>query len=248
MNKGSAGGRPPAFDAEVLTLARAGDTIVITRLDRLGRSVLHLITLGSALRERNIGLKVIEQGIDTDTAEGRAMFGMLSVLAELQRELIIANTRDGLEAARARGRKGGRRPKLSVDQVEQAQRLYDEGRHTVAQIANILGVERGTLYGHLDPASVGGRPRSGLADPAPALSDSPVTVEAEIVAVQPDPEPVTVTAIEAPPSAVPVTDGLSIRELAREKIRLRREQLCVPCPTCGNRPTEAYAQQQQTHD
>ena len=98
----------------VLKLLRAGDTLVITRLDRLGRSVLHLVTLGAGLRERGIGLRVIEQGIDTSTAEGRAMFGMLSVLAELQRELIVANTRDGLAAARARGRNGGRRPKLNV--------------------------------------------------------------------------------------------------------------------------------------
>ncbi|MDJ0358222.1 recombinase family protein [Paenarthrobacter sp. PH39-S1] len=68
------------------------------------------------LRERGVGLRVLEQGIDTTTAEGRAMFGMLSVLAEFQRELIIANTRDGLAAARARGRTGGRRPKLTPDQ------------------------------------------------------------------------------------------------------------------------------------
>lgn len=229
----------------VLTLARAGDTIVITRLDRLGRSVLHLITLGSALRERNIGLKVIEQGIDTDTAEGRAMFGMLSVLAELQRELIIANTRDGLEAARARGRKGGRRPKLTGDQIEQAQRLYDEGRHTVAQIAGILGVKRGTLYGHLDPASVGGRPRSGPADPAPTIS---LTEQAETVGAEPDPGPVTVAVVEASPVPVLAAGGPSIRERAREKMRLHREQLTVACPTCANRPTDAYAQQQQTQD
>jgi len=89
---------------------RAGDTLVVTRLDRLGRSVLHLVTLGAALRERGVQLRVLEQGIDTATAEGRAMSGMLSVLAELQRELIVANTRDGLAAARARGRTGGRRP------------------------------------------------------------------------------------------------------------------------------------------
>jgi DNA invertase Pin-like site-specific DNA recombinase len=95
----------------VLKLLRAGDTLVITRLDRLSRSVLHLVTLGAELRERGVGLHVIEQGIDTATVEGRAMFGMLSVLAELQRELIIANTRDGLAAARARGRIGGRRPR-----------------------------------------------------------------------------------------------------------------------------------------
>lgn len=102
----------PQLD-QVLRNLREGDTLIITRLDRLGRSVLHLVTLGASLRERGIGLKVLEQGIDTSTAEGRAMFGMLSVLAELQRELIVANTRDGLAAARARGRTGGRRPKLS---------------------------------------------------------------------------------------------------------------------------------------
>jgi DNA invertase Pin-like site-specific DNA recombinase len=172
----------------VLTLARPGDTIVITRLDRLGRSVLHLITLGAQLRERGIGLKVIEQGIDTDTAEGRAMFGMLSVLAELQRELILANTHDGLEAARARGRKGGRRPKLTAHQVEQAQRLYDEGRHTVQQIADILGVKRGTLYGHLDKTRIGTRPHSGPATrtPAAAVAVSPAGQTADAVPVLAD--------------------------------------------------------------
>ncbi|MEV0108336.1 recombinase family protein [Nocardia sp. NPDC050799] len=144
----------------VLKIARKGDTIVITRLDRLGRSVLNLIQLGAQLQERGIGLKVTEQGIDTATTEGRAMFGMLSVLAELQRELIVANTKDGLAAARARGRKGGRRAKLTAQQIEQAQRLYDEGQHTAQQIADILGVKRGTLYGHLDKKSVGGRPRA----------------------------------------------------------------------------------------
>jgi DNA invertase Pin-like site-specific DNA recombinase len=143
----------------VLKLARSGDTLIVTRLDRLGRSMLHLVNLGADLRDRGVGLRVLEQGIDTSTAEGRAMFGMLSVLAEFQRELIVANTRDGLAAARARGRKGGRRPKLSRDQVRQAQRLYDEGEHTVQEIADMFGVKRGTLYGHLDQASIGTRPQ-----------------------------------------------------------------------------------------
>jgi hypothetical protein len=84
------------------------DTLKITRLGRLGRSVLHLVTLGAELRERGVGLHVIERGVDTSSAEGRAMFGMLSVLAELQRELIVANTRDGLATARARGANVGR--------------------------------------------------------------------------------------------------------------------------------------------
>jgi len=142
----------------VLRLLRDGDTLKITRLDRLGRSVLHLVTLGADLRERGVGLHVTEQGIDTTTAEGRAMFGMLSVLAELQRELIVANTRDGLAAARARGRKGGRRPKLNAEQIAHVQELYDAGERTVQQIADLFSVPRTTVYGHLDDASKGKRP------------------------------------------------------------------------------------------
>lgn len=112
----------PKFDL-VMQLLREGDTLKVTRLDRLSRSVLHLVTLGAELRERKIGLHVVEQGIDTSTVEGRAMFGMLSVLAELQRELIVANTMDGLASARARGRVGGRRPRLTADQAALAQQL-----------------------------------------------------------------------------------------------------------------------------
>lgn len=157
----------PQLDQALRNL-REGDTLIITRLDRLGRSVLHLVTLGASLRERGIGLKVLEQGIDTSTAEGRAMFGMLSVLAELQRELIVANTRDGLAAARARGRTGGRRPKLTPAQELHAQKLYDAGDHTVQQIADLLGVPRPTVYGHLDKASIGKRPTAGNGTPTTA--------------------------------------------------------------------------------
>jgi len=156
---GGAKASRPKLDL-VLRVLRDGDVLVVTRLDRLGRSVLHLVTLGAQLRERGVGLQVVEQGINTGTAEGRAMFGMLSVLAELQRELIVANTRDGLAAARARGRRGGRPAKLSPDQVALAQRLYDAGEHTVAQIAAMFTVPRSTVYGHLDKATVGARPRA----------------------------------------------------------------------------------------
>jgi len=159
----------------VLRILRDGDVLVVTRLDRLGRSVLHLVTLGAQLRERGVGLQVVEQGIDTATAEGRAMFGMLSVLAELQRELIVANTRDGLAAARARGRRGGRPPRLTPDQVALAQRLYDAGEHTVAQIAGMLGVPRSTVYGHLNKATVGTRPHAQktVAAAAPSAERAP---------------------------------------------------------------------------
>ncbi|MFI7611074.1 recombinase family protein [Nonomuraea terrae] len=151
----------PSLDL-ALKLLREGDTQKVTRLDRLSRSVLHLVTLGADLRECGVGLHVIEQGIDTDTMEGRAMFGMLSVLSELQRELIVANTMDGLASARARGRVGGRRPKLTADQAALAQQLYDTRDKTVQQIADLFGVPRSTVYGHLKGGTVRRRPKKTL--------------------------------------------------------------------------------------
>ena len=105
------------------------------------------------------------------------MFGMLSVLAELQRELIVANTRDGLAAARARGRAGGRRPRLSAQQVELAQQMYDAGEKTVQQIADIFGVPRSTVYGHLNKATIGRRPASapGEAETKPPAPPGPTS-------------------------------------------------------------------------
>ncbi len=213
-----------------LKRARAGDQLVITRLDRLGRSVLHLVTLGAQLRDRDVGLLVLEQGINTSTAEGRAMFGMLSVLAELQRELIVANTRDGLASARARGRLGGRRPKLTPAQVATAQRLYDEGGHTVQQIADILNVKRGTLYGHLDKASVGTRPRAAARTPMPPPSD-PSAATAASAAHQPD---------EQMPDAERHRRGA----LGRRRVAIRAST----CPTCGNEPTDTGDRWRQRQD
>ena len=109
------------------------------------------------------------------------MFGMLSVLAELQRELIIANTRDGLAAARARGRVGGRRPKLTPAQALHAQQLYDAGDRTVQQIADLLRAPRSTIYGHLNKQTIGHRtstPEPGglTPDPVPLhQSQTPTT-------------------------------------------------------------------------
>lgn len=103
------------------------------------------------------------------------MFGMLSVLAELQRELIIANTRDGLAAARLRGRKGGRRPRLNAEQAVLAQQLYDAGDRTVQQIADLFGVPRTTVYGHLDAATKGKRPAGQPARVSPLALSAPAS-------------------------------------------------------------------------
>jgi len=110
-------------------------------------------------------------------AEGRAMFGMLSVLAEYQHELIIANTRDGVAAARARGRSGGRRPRLTSQQAAVAQQLYDAGQHTVAQIAAMFSVPRSTIYGHLDKTTIDQRPAVHPGETATAATAKPPAVK-----------------------------------------------------------------------
>jgi DNA invertase Pin-like site-specific DNA recombinase len=124
---------------------RQGDTLVITRLDRLGRSAKDLLTIVSDLEAIGVQLEVIEQKIDTSTPEGKLFFTMVAAFAEFERGIMQSRTMDGLAAARARGRVGGRKPKLSTKQIEEAQRMYLEGR-PVQDIANILGVSRPTVY------------------------------------------------------------------------------------------------------
>ncbi|MGP4103228.1 recombinase family protein [Nonomuraea sp. KM90] len=155
----------PQFDI-VLRMLRLGDTLKVTRLDRLSRSVLHLVALAPSCAVQSHADRPHARGIDTDTMEGRAMFGMLSVLAELQRELIVANTKDGLAAASARGRVGGRRPRLTSEQAALAQQLYVARTKTVQQIADLFGVPRSMVYGHLTKDSVSVRPmRARVANP-----------------------------------------------------------------------------------
>lgn len=149
----------PQLDAAMRHL-RAGDVLVITRLDRLGRSVKHLAALAVELQGRKIGLRVLQQGIDTTTAVGRLFFHILAAIAEFERELIIERTVDGLDATRARGRKGGRKPTLTEAAVHQAQAMYDSGQYTVEQIAAAFKTTRPTIYRALDPDTVGKRSTS----------------------------------------------------------------------------------------
>ncbi len=140
----------------VRRILRRNDQLVVTRLDRLSRSLKDLVDIAEELRVAEVNLRVLEQGIDTSTMEGRMMFGMIGVMAEFQRELIIANTRDGLAAARARGRVGGRKPKLTPRQAQLAREMYaavgEDGKraHTVAHIAGQVGVSRSTIYNYLE--------------------------------------------------------------------------------------------------
>lgn len=156
----------PQLD-EALQALSAGDQIVITKLDRLGRSLEHLIELSKELQHRQIDLVVLDQGIDTSTAVGRMFFQILGAIAEFEHALMSERTRDGLAAARARGRVGGPKHKLRPRQVQLARQMYDQvddqgrNRYTVAEIAAELGVSRPTIYRYLDD-----RPQQPVSIPA----------------------------------------------------------------------------------
>jgi len=144
--------RRPGLD-KALLVARAGDQMVITKLDRLGRSLEHLIELSNDLQARGVDLVVLDQGIDTSTPVGRMFFRILGAIAEFEHALMSERTRDGLEAARARGRTGGQKPKLGPRQVKLAREMYDSRDYTVQQIADEFGVTRPTIYRHLQAAA-----------------------------------------------------------------------------------------------
>jgi len=141
--------RRPELD-EALRGLQTGDQLVVTKLDRLGRSLEHLIELSNDLQVRQVDLVVLDQGIDTSTAVGRMFFQILGAIAEFEHALMSERTRDGLEAARARGRTGGQKPKLGERQARLAREMYEARELTVAQIAAEFGVTRPTIYRHLD--------------------------------------------------------------------------------------------------
>ena len=125
---------------------RAGDTLVVWRLDRLGRSLRHLVETVNALAGRGVAFASLHEGIDTTTSTGRLVFHIFAALAEFERELIAERAAAGRAAARARGRLGGRPAKLSPEQTRLARARYQAQDVTVAEIARALGVGRGTIY------------------------------------------------------------------------------------------------------
>jgi len=124
---------------------RSGDTIVITRLDRLGRSTKDLLNLVSDLQDLGVNLEVLEQNINTSSPEGKLFFTLVASFAEFEREIMRARTIDGLAAARARGRVGGRKSVMTQSKIEMAKKLYSEGKY-IKDIADVLGVSRPTIY------------------------------------------------------------------------------------------------------
>jgi DNA invertase Pin-like site-specific DNA recombinase len=140
--------------AACLKALRSGDTLVVWKLDRLGRDLRHLVNLIHDLTEREIGLKVLTghgAAIDTTTAAGKLVFGIFAALAEFERELISERTRAGLAAARARGRSGGRPYKMTPVKLRLAMAAMGKPETNVSELCEELSITRQTLYRHVAP-------------------------------------------------------------------------------------------------
>jgi DNA invertase Pin-like site-specific DNA recombinase len=138
----------PGF-RHALDYMREGDLFVVWRLDRLGRSLIHLIDTMALLEERGIGFLSLKESIDTTTSGGRMIFRIFGAFAQFERDLISERTLAGLQAARAQGRRGGRPKALNNDQIQEAYQLYDDREYTVKQICEMLGISKPTLYSYL---------------------------------------------------------------------------------------------------
>ena len=136
--------RPGLMSA--LECARPGDSLVVWRLDRLGRSLRHLIEVVKDLEERGVALVSLTESIDTSTPGGRLIFHVFGALAEFERDLIRERTQAGLAAARARGRPGGRPTVWTADKLRTARAMRQSGDYDVAGIARVLGVSRASVY------------------------------------------------------------------------------------------------------
>lgn len=134
---------------KALKFLRDEDTLVVTKIDRLGRSLSHLVTLIDKLHHRNISFKSLNDPIDTTTPSGRLVFSIFASLAEFELTLIRERTKAGLEASRSRGIKGGRRPSLTPDKVKSMITLYESKKHPVSYICNHFGISKKTLYNYL---------------------------------------------------------------------------------------------------
>src|SRR6266568_473535 len=131
---------------ELRKVLRDGDTIVVTKVDRLARSLLDLITIADDLRKQKVTLEVLSGTFNRSDPMGEAFFQMTGVFAQLERDLIRQRTHEGLAAARARGRKGGRRAKLTDAQAAEVRRLYAAKDKTVKEIGELFGITRESVY------------------------------------------------------------------------------------------------------
>jgi DNA invertase Pin-like site-specific DNA recombinase len=145
----------PQLD-RLLDQLRPGDTLVVWKLDRLGRSLRHLVDTVTGLADRGVGFRSLQEFIDTTTPGGKLVFHVFAALAEFERDLVRERTSAGLAAARARGRVGGRPSVMTPAKLAVARQLYASGAHTVTAIAATLGVSRASIYRHLQHAGTHG--------------------------------------------------------------------------------------------
>ncbi len=136
--------------ARALDVLRPGDALVVWKLDRIGRSLAHVVELVGALQARNVGLKVLTGGIDTTNATGRLVFGIFATLSEFERDLIRERTMAGLAAARARGRTGGRPRLMTRAKLRTAMAMMANPGNAATDVAEQLGVSTSTLYAYVD--------------------------------------------------------------------------------------------------
>lgn len=134
---------------DLLSFIRPGDTLVVYRLDRLGRNLKNLIAIVEELKANNIGMRFLSEGIDTTTSGGTLVFNLFASIAQFERDVIKERTMMGLASAKARGRIGGRKPKLSDGKINHAVELYNSGVKTIREICDIIGISKAQLYDYL---------------------------------------------------------------------------------------------------
>lgn len=137
----------PGLD-QALEYVRKGDVLVVWRLDRLGRSLKHLIEVVESLEKRGVGFVSLQEGFDTTTSGGRLIFQIFGALAEFERNLIRERTLAGLESAKARGRLGGRKPKLKPHEIETMMKMDETGKHSISEICRLFGITKPTFYAY----------------------------------------------------------------------------------------------------
>src|SRR3954453_9962793 len=138
--------------AAAIKATRAGDTLVVWRLDRLARSTAELLKISDQLRDRDVSLRSLNEALDTSTASGKLIFTVFAAMAEFERNVIRERTMAGLRSAKEKGRRGGRKPKLTSAKLRMARTLLGDPMTTMEQVAEQMGVHRTTLYRALERA------------------------------------------------------------------------------------------------
>jgi DNA invertase Pin-like site-specific DNA recombinase len=139
--------------AKALDYLRKGDCLVVWKLDRLGRNLKHLIEVVEDLKSKKIGFMSLQDGFDTTTNGGKFVFQIFGAMAEFERDLIRERTRAGLDAARARGRTGGRKEKLNDTQVAALKTMYESKNHSLSEICSTFSITKPTIYRYLEKSN-----------------------------------------------------------------------------------------------